>query len=264
MIGTAIALAIAGAAAAGGSVAGAVIGSRAAGHAAETQARAAERAAGLTAQTAHEALDWQKEMWNQIMGIQKPYQEAGVGALGKVSELAGGFVAPTDVTEQNDPGYQFRLAEGQKLLERSAAARGNLLTGGTAKALTRYGQDFASNEYANVYNRAMGEHINKYNEWANIAGVGQASANLLSSAGLQSATNQGNIAMSSAAQQNQALQNAAAARASGYVGGANALSQGITGAAGGISDTLLLRALLQQQGGTSMLGLGFAGQGLGG
>jgi hypothetical protein len=57
---------------------------------------------------------------------------------------------------QNSPGYQFRFKEGQQALERSAAARGTLLTGGTLKGLTRYGQDYASGEYNNRYNQLMG------------------------------------------------------------------------------------------------------------
>jgi hypothetical protein len=68
------------------------------------------------------------------------------------------FSAPTDVTEQNDPGYQFRLQQGQQALERAAAARGTLLTGGTAKDEQAYGQGFASNEYSNVYNRAAQDY----------------------------------------------------------------------------------------------------------
>ena len=61
-----------------------------------------------------------------------------------------------------DPGYEFRRGEGQRAVERGAAARGGLLSGGTGRALTRYGQDYASNEYTNVYNRI-----------SNIAGLGQ-------------------------------------------------------------------------------------------
>jgi hypothetical protein len=161
--------------------------------------------------------------------------------------------APTEVTMQNDPGYQFRLAEGTKALERSAAAKGGLLTGGTAKALERYGQD-----YGNVYNRALTdygtrfnvhetENADIYNRLASLAGLGQTTANTLSSTGLQSATNQSNIAMNSAAQQSQQLNNAAAARASGYVGGANAWSQGLGNIGGSITDTLLLNQLLKNQ-----------------
>jgi len=65
------------------------------------------------------------------------------------------FQAPTGATEQNDPGYQFRLQQGEKALQASAAARGNLLTGDTAKAIQGYGQDYASNEFQNLWNRAL-------------------------------------------------------------------------------------------------------------
>jgi len=59
---------------------------------------------------------------------------------------------------QADPGYGFRLSEGLKALERSAAARGGLLSGGTGKALTRFGQDMASQEFQNAYGRAFNEY----------------------------------------------------------------------------------------------------------
>ncbi|KKL97736.1 hypothetical protein LCGC14_1831460, partial [marine sediment metagenome] len=64
-----------------------------------------------------------------------------------------------------DPGYGFRIGEGERALERSAAARGGLLSGGYGRKLTRYAQDYASNEYTNVYNRI-----------SNIARLGQVSA----------------------------------------------------------------------------------------
>ena len=66
---------------------------------------------------------------------------------------------------QTDPGYQFRFSEGVRALDRSAAARGGLLSGGYGRALTRYGQGFASEEFGNVYNRI-----------SNIAGLGQVAA----------------------------------------------------------------------------------------
>lgn len=68
------------------------------------------------------------------------------------------FVPPTGAAIYEDPGYQFRLEEGAKALERSAAARGVLRTGGTLKDLLSYGQDLASQEYENVYGRRWGEH----------------------------------------------------------------------------------------------------------
>jgi hypothetical protein len=65
------------------------------------------------------------------------------------------FVPPTEADMRQDPSYQTRLAEGQRQIDASAAARGSLLTGGTLKALAQYGQDQASKEYANVYARNL-------------------------------------------------------------------------------------------------------------
>jgi len=62
----------------------------------------------------------------------------------------------------NEPGYQFRVGEGSKALERSAAAQGRLRTGGTLQDVLKYGQDFASQEYNNVYNRQLGAYDRNY------------------------------------------------------------------------------------------------------
>lgn len=68
------------------------------------------------------------------------------------------FTAPTLQEATDTPGFQFRLGEGLKALQRSAAAKGTLLTGGTMKGLMDFGQDLASEEYGNVYNRKQGEY----------------------------------------------------------------------------------------------------------
>lgn len=65
------------------------------------------------------------------------------------------FGAPTLQDAEKEPGYQFRLQSGQDALEHSAAAKGLLRTGGTLKDIIGYGQNFASQEYGNVYNRAL-------------------------------------------------------------------------------------------------------------
>lgn len=62
----------------------------------------------------------------------------------------------------NEPGFQFRLKSGTDALERSAAARGVLRTGGTLKDLVEYGQNFASGEYQNVFNRALQSYLTRY------------------------------------------------------------------------------------------------------
>lgn len=66
------------------------------------------------------------------------------------------FVAPTSVTEQNDPGYQFRAQQQQQALDNSAAAKGMSHTNNTWQALQDQSGQLASQEYGNVYNRAFG------------------------------------------------------------------------------------------------------------
>ena len=165
------------------------------------------------------------------------------------------FTGVPDIKQ--DPSYQFRLQEGADALERSAAARGGLLTGATAKAMERYAQDYASTEYANAYQRSLGEYqqaynifnqnqANQYNRLAGMAGLGQTAAGQLASSGQYAAGNIGNILLGGASQQAQAMQNAAAARASGYVGGANAWGGALQGGTNNLSQLLLLSQLFGQ------------------
>lgn len=117
-----------------------------------------------------------------------------------------------------DPGYEFRLGQGQRALESSAAARGGLLSGAAAKALTKYNQDFASNEYGNVFNRFRAQQGDQFNRLASLAGIGQTATNATQQAGQNYATGMGN-----------ALQYGGTARASGYAGQANAIGAGLGG-----------------------------------
>lgn len=143
------------------------------------------------------------------------------------------FEPPTAENIQEDPGYQFRLREGMRALENSAAARGGLLTGATAQAMGQYSQDMASTEYGNAYQRALQQYQQQYNifrqnqatqfnQLAALSGAGQTAAGQLSNAGQNSAANISNILLTGAQNQGNALMNAGAATASGYVGSANA------------------------------------------
>ena len=236
--GTAIAI---GAISAGAGVASAVIGSKAAGKAAQVQSDAAKSAAQLQKEAADASLAFQREVWEADQARQAPFVEAGQKAIGELSNFPE-FQAPgADFTQ--DPGYEFRLAEGMKALERSAAARGGLLSGGTAKALERYGQDFASNEYGNVYNRAMGEYLSRFNQLSSIAGSGQMSARDLGAAGQDTARNVSNINIGTAGSIGQLGQEAARARASGYLDSANLWGNALSGGASDLSTLLLLSKL---------------------
>lgn len=173
------------------------------------------------------------------------------------------FQAPDAITEQNDPGFRARLNIANEMLSNSAAARGNLLSGGFAKELSDYNQNQASAEYGNVYGRAHQAYTDRYNifkqnqadifnRYASLAGIGQTSAGQLTSAGENFGNNASNILLTSAGQIGQQLNNAGAARASGFVGGANAIQGGING----ISNLAMMAALLRNQGGLTTTGDG--------
>jgi len=161
---------------------------------------AASEANAATQQATDKSLALQREMFQaqearyaQQQAQQEPWRQAGVNALARMQ--GSEFAQPSAFTfgpgaYQADPGYAFRLSEGQKALDRQAAARGGLISGGALKAATRYGQEMGSQEYSNAYNRALtGYNANVarsdtgYNRLAGLAGVGQAATNQIGAAG---------------------------------------------------------------------------------
>lgn len=136
---------------------------------------------------------------------------------------------------QADPGYAFRLAEGQKALERSAAARGGLYSGRAMKDMNAYSQGQASQEYGNAYNRFQSNQTNEYNRLASLAGLGQTANNALAQSGMNYANQTGNIAMTNGANQGNAAIASGNATASGYAGIGNALGKVNWGSFGGSS-----------------------------
>ena len=186
----------------------------------------ASQGAGQQAGATTYAADLANQQYNQTRADQAPYRAAGVNALGVLQRTAGNVPAAFRFTNQDmyaDPGYGFRFSEGQKALDRSAAARGGLISGGALKAATRFGQDMGSQEYQNAYNRALtgyGTDVARenqlYNRQAALAGIGQTATNFTNTAGAQNAANVGNLATSGAA-----------ASAAGQMGQYNAINSGL-------------------------------------
>lgn len=178
-------------------------------------AYSANKAAGAQSDAAKYAADLQNLQYQQTRADLMPWLQAGGEALNKLIPM-------TDYTKfgmeqfQQDPGYQFRLDEGLKALDRQAAARGGLISGGALKAAQRYGQDMASQEYQNAFNRYQTERSAALNPLQSLAGVGQTTATTLGTAGQTAAANVGNLTT-----------DAANARASGYMGVAGAIGGGL-------------------------------------
>lgn len=169
--------------------AAAIIGSAAIGAGASILGgRAQSKAAGKAAAASERGTEMQiAENRRQFDTTRKdfaPWREAGKAALGRITQgLRAGTYDMSGWQFEKDPGYDFRLREGQKVLENSAAARGGLLSGRTGKNLLAYGQDFASGEFNNAWNRARAERADRFNREAAIAGVGQAATGSTAAAG---------------------------------------------------------------------------------
>ena len=178
-------------------------------------AYSANKAASKQAEAADRATDVQNAQFQQTRQDQMPWLEAGRGALNKLIPLTD--YQKFDMSKfEADPGYGFRLDEGMKALERSAAARGGLLSGATGKNLLRYGQQMGSQEYQNAFNRYQAERAAQLQPLQSLAGVGQSAANTLGNFGATYAGNVGNL-----------ITSAGAARAAGDVGTANAITGGL-------------------------------------
>jgi hypothetical protein len=179
---------------------------------------AGNRAASTSANATRQGIEAQQRMYEQTRADQEPWRQAGMTALNQLIPLATNYQKFGMDQFQQDPGYQFRLNEGLKALDRQAAARGGLISGNAMKAASRYGQDYASNEYTNAFNRYQTERNAQLNPLQSLAGVGQSATNYVGSA----AQNMGQAQ----AQGAQAIGNA---QASGYIGGSNLLNQALQG-----------------------------------
>ena len=162
-------------------------------------------AANKQASAAKNALALQQSQYNTAQGYLAPYRETGQNALGSINALYGygGGDAQQNLLAQiqNSPDYQFALQQGTLGLDRSAAARGQLLGGGHQKDLMAFGQGLASQQFGNYFNRLM-----------QIAGIGSSAAGAGANTASQFGQTGGNT-----------MQQIGAAQASGPVGAANAL-----------------------------------------
>ncbi len=229
---------IGGVASAGGSIASGLIGKSAAGNAASAQE-----------QSANNALDFQKQVWQQQQQNQQPWLDAGKASLSKLMEgISNGtfgpgsitpFSAPTADQARATPGYQFTRDEGNRGVLAAASAGGRSLSGGTLKAVDRYNTGLADSTYGDTFSRALQTYQAQlagqgqaYNQLAGVANTGQQAVQNINATGSSTATNVGNL-----------MTGIGNAQASGIIGGANAISGGIGGATNALSSTLLLSQL---------------------
>lgn len=241
---------------AGTNAVGSYLGADAARDAASTQARASVRASEIAQQTAMNQIASQAYATapGRNVGTQALYQlasmlgidprtafpegwqggggEGGEGfdpasLIGQLpmpgapgSEFGAFTRAPTLSQLQMDPSYQFRLDQNLGAIENSAAARGMQLSGSTLKDLSRFSQDYASQEYGNAYGRYMGQQGDMFNRLASLAGIGQSASQ---ATGANAAAALGNMGNQIGAN----IIGAGNAAAAGQVGAANAMGSSL-------------------------------------
>lgn len=186
----------------------------------------ANKAAGAAKSAANSSIAEQNAEYNQTRADQAPWRTTGASALDQIAKLYG-----LDTVDANgnvvkgsgkadfssfttSPDFKFNLTQGQDAINRSAAARGGLLSGAAVKAGETYASGLASNEFGNYVGRLSG-----------IAGAGQAATNATQAAG----TNMAN-------QNTGALISAGNARASAY----SDVGQTIGNTANGLANNYLL------------------------
>jgi len=185
-MGAVTAAAIAGAA----TVGSAAMNNRAAGKASAAQNRASNSANAL-----------QSQMYENARGDLDPYLQAGTNALTGLNALANGDYSAF----QSSPDYQFALQQGTQALDRSAASRGALYSGGQLADLTSYGQGMASQQLGNYRNSLMSLANMGASAGSAMAGVGQNYAGAYGSNLNNAASAQGSNALSQGNNWGQAL-----------------------------------------------------------
>jgi len=230
----------------------------------------------LTAQLGQnaEAFAFQQRMYDQTRADFAPYRESGTANLNQLNTLLGlggntgaadfGRYRTAEFTPEMfkagvDPGYNFRLNEGLKAIDRQAASRGGLISGNALKAAAGYSSDLASQEYTNAYNRYQTTRGNTLQPFQVGAAAGQSAAAMQGQANLNLGTAGANAASANNAAYGQFGQGAS--NAYGNMGNAmntayGNYGAGTTGALGaygaGASESLL--------GGANARASGYIGQ----
>jgi len=197
------------------------------------QSKAAKSAANTQAAAADRAMELEREMFDIGREDLAPYRELGYTALGDIESRIPFFTSQfgdEQLRQYLDPSMEFRRRLGEQTTARALNVGGGAISGNTLRGLEEFGQNLASTEYGNAFNRFQNERTNIYNTLANIAGMGQNAVNTGVGAG-----------QTFAGQQTGLLTGQAAAQAAGQVGSANAYANAL----GNIGNYAMLNSFLR-------------------
>ncbi len=210
---------------------------------------AANKSASATSKAASSAIGEQNAEYNQTRADQAPWRTTGASALDQIAKLYGldsvdangNVVKGTGKADfssfTTSPDFTFAQQQGQDAINRSAAARGGLLSGAAVKAGETYASGLASQNFGDYVARLSG-----------VAGAGQAATNATQAAG----TNRAN-------QNSSALIGAGNARASAY----GEIGQTVGNTANGLASNYLLYKYLNPSTSAAVAPYSYGGGGFG-
>ncbi len=205
----------------------ALVGAGASYLASESSSDSIESASEQTAETTAQTNAMLQRQYDQTREDNEPWRLAGEQALKEIQATPDFNFSSDDYDFFSDPSYSFRQQEGIDALDRSAASRGRLLSGGQDRAVTRYASDLASTEYGNAFNRAKTTFDTNLNTQKSLAGVGQQAVNATTAAGNSLTNTMANTATQATSSQN-ALTMADAQNTSNMATGvATSVNQGV-------------------------------------
>ncbi len=147
-------------------------------------AYSANKAAGAQQSAADQATNLQRQQYADTVQRNQPFYGAGTDALAMLQQKLPGLNTPYDPSKlTSEPGYQFGLQQGQQALERSLAARGRGVSGAALKAASEFGNNYATGQLNNAFNRDQASKNQQFSQLMQLTGLGQASANNTSAAG---------------------------------------------------------------------------------
>lgn len=195
------------------------------------QADASQQAAQTQANAANQAAQTEWNMFQTTRQDLSPWLDAGKQGLGDLSSLMQPGGALTQTFDNSkftlDPGYNFRLSQGDQAIKQLAASKGQFYSGNMGRALDAYNQGLASNEYANAYARYMNDQNALYGRLAGLSSMGLGAGRALGGFGASAANAIGSGITGAGDALAGGYLNSANALASGYGGIANSFNQGV-------------------------------------
>jgi hypothetical protein len=141
------------------------------------QGEAAKKAAGQYADAANRGIDYNKQMYGNILEQNQPYMDMGKKGLGLYGGLAdSGYL--TNQPSMDDltrlmPNYQFGLNQGMGQFNAQANAAGGLISGNAMQGGQQFAQGYAGNALNDAFNQYQVNRSNVVSNVNALTGVGQ-------------------------------------------------------------------------------------------